>query len=202
MERSSQHLFLLFVLLVFYALGPLLILLWTLTSINYVSGRIENDALLGIVTTLATTPGAYTGVLQQMIVPVVAAVTAASFQSILSHRLARWLFIIPLVTIFICLSDALVFSSLMTKEDSGATIGGVSASGALSQFFLSTASTLATYVMLLVGLQAAVGASTGTVTDTGTIETYPETEQEDERGSLAWSQQAENPGEQKYPGAG
>lgn len=201
MDRSSQQIFLLFVLLAFYALGPLIILVWTLTSINYASGKVENDTLLDIVTTLASTPGAYTGVLHQMIVPVVAAVIVASFKTILGHTLARWLFIVPLLTIFICLVDALLFSSLLPRDIAGLDVGGVPAAGALSQLFLTTATTLATYVMVLVGLQAA--GSTG-CTDTGSSTTgQVETPEDEERGSIAWGQQATNrTDETTYPGSG
>ena len=193
MDRSSQHIFLLFALLAFYALGPLIILIWTLTSINYVSQKIESTALLGLMTTLATSPGAYTGVIHQMIVPVVAAVTAASFRTILSHSLARWLFIIPLATVFICLVDALLFASLLSRAAAAAP-----ASGALSQFFLTMAGTLATYVMTLVGLQAA-GASEPDPAPV--VEGEPE--EDENRGSLAWSQQTDGSSNQTtHPGAG
>jgi len=59
---------------------------------------------------LATDPGAYTGILNQMIVPIVAAITAADHKNILADKLSAWLFIIPLLTIFVCIGGALFFN--------------------------------------------------------------------------------------------
>lgn len=187
MDRSNQHVFLLFALLLFYALGPAIALGWGIFAVGSSPGRrIEDENLIGVLSTFAANPGAYTSVLHQMIMPVAAAVTAANFTSVLGHRFARWLFIVPLVTIFVCLCDALLFSSLLELETPAGEVGQVSAAGAISQIFLSAAAALATYVMLLVGLQV------GAPPEPPPSPAPPaEPEGDDFRGSLAWSAQTD-----------
>lgn len=182
MSRIDQHIFLLFALLLFYAIGPIVVLFWGISAIG-VGGNIEDDTLVNVLSTFASSPGAYTSVLHQMIVPVAAAVTAAEFRSILSHRLAPWLFILPLATIFVCLSDALFFSSMLVGEEGEALIGQIPASGAISQVFLGIAGTLATYVMLLVGLESAAAKTPLQVNNNSPVD-------DDYRGSVAWSEQS------------
>lgn len=156
MDRTRPQLALLVLLLVFYCLGPILALIAGATSIG-TGGSIENEMLSRVLNALATDPGAYTGILNQMIVPVVAAITAVDHKNILADKLSAWLFVIPLLTIFVCIGGALFFNVVDIADTNG--VGGGSAavaSGAIAQLFLGWAGTLAVYVMLLVGLS--VGA--------------------------------------------
>ncbi|NEH49586.1 hypothetical protein GR210_12415 [Rhizobium leguminosarum] len=157
MDRSQQQLFLLFALLLFYCLGPC----WALGALVVASTGPGNEieggpgTIVNILSIIAANPGAYTGIIHQMIVPVVAAVTAANYSNIFSAKGQQWLFIIPLVTIFVCLVDA-VFVNVFYDSFQVATTSdnkSVNVSGAVAQLFLSTASTLTVYVMLLVGLK-------------------------------------------------
>jgi hypothetical protein len=156
MDRTRQQLALLVLLLVFYCLGPILALVAGATSIG-TGGSIENDMLSRVLNALATDPGAYTSILNQMIVPVVAAITAADHTNILADKLSAWLFIIPLLTIFVCIGGALFFNVVKIASATGIAAGSGSAtSGAIAQLYLGWAGTLSVYVMLLVGLS--VGA--------------------------------------------
>ena len=81
------------------------------------------------------------------IVAVVAAITAASYATTPVGRMSRWLFILPLATIFVCLANAAIFN-LYGPPDSR---------GVMAQLFVNTATNLAVYVMLFVGLQLSQG---------------------------------------------
>jgi hypothetical protein len=166
MDRTKPQLALLVLLLVFYCLGPTLALVAATGSIGR-GGSIENVFLRKLLTALATDPGAYTGILNQMIVPVVAAITAADHKHILASKWSAWLFLIPLVTIFVCIGGALFFNVV---NIAGEVAAGMTAapSGAIAQLYLNWAGTLSVYVMLLVGLSAGTRAETATIVKTGT----------------------------------
>lgn len=150
MDRTRQQLALLLLLLVFYCLGPILALGFAASSIGE-GGSIENELLSGVLSALATDPGAYTGILNQMIVPVVAAITAADHKHILADNWSAWLFVIPLVAIFVCIGGALFFNVVKIAGDVAAGMAAAP-SGAIAQLYLGWAGTLSVYVMLLVGL--------------------------------------------------
>lgn len=144
MDTISQRLTLVFILLIFYCAGPFVVAVFAIRAmLVYPAGLIEDTMLLGVVKEIASNPGAYLNTLHQMIMPVVAAITAASYASTPLANVSRWLFILPLVTIFVCLFNAAVFN-LYGPPDSR---------GVMAQLFINTAGTLAVYVMLFVGLQ-------------------------------------------------
>lgn len=93
-----------------------------------------------VLSALATDPGAYTGILNQMIVPVVAAITAVDHENILADRFSGWLFVIPLFTIFVCIAGALFFNVVDIADASGLGPASVTATGgALAQLYLGWA---------------------------------------------------------------
>ena len=148
METTNQRFALLIILLSFYCAGPILILAFAIRAIiAYPAGLAEDSTLLGIVKEIASSPGAYLNTIHQMIMPVVAAITAASYATTPLGRLSRWLFILPLATIFVCLANAAIFN----------LYGPADSRGVMAQLFVNTATNLAVYVMLFVGLQLSQG---------------------------------------------
>lgn len=195
-DRSNQHLFLLFALLVFYSLGPLVALIWALRSIGP-GVHFEGELFRNIMHEVSIRPEAYTGILQQMIMPVAAAVTAAGYRTLLANRLSRWLFVIPLVGIVVCLSGAILFNSVRFSAALMES-GKAEIDGSIGTVFLNSAGQLATYVMLLVGLQLAAPAGAGTITvassetidasEMGGLDELPPSS--DDRGAIEWTDQA------------
>ncbi len=142
--RVAQRFLLLLVLLCFYCAGPIVVFLMALYSLWWSPGlEIENETLVRVVGEVASNPGAYTNIIHQMIMPVVAVITAANYASLTFSGLVAWMFIIPLVTIFVCIVDALLFNVFVSSSDAAV----------MGQFFISMAGNLAVYVMLFVGLQ-------------------------------------------------
>jgi len=139
---------LLLLLLLFYCAPPILVLAWSMYTIGSVpSHKIDTDSiLLPIVSELGTRSGIYTNTIHQMILPVVAAITAASPNKDLTIGRGVWIFILPLLTIFSCIVDALLFNIRSTLVEPNIN--------AVSQYFIGNASNLSVYVMLLVGIQA------------------------------------------------
>jgi hypothetical protein len=147
MDRFQQQVILLLLLLAFYCLPHFLVLVLSIYQIvTEPSNKLDEGPLLDIVKEISTRPGAYTNIIQQMIMPVVAAITAANAENLSIRGLQKWLFILPLATIFICILDALIFNTRSVLSDTD--------KGVVSQFFITTASNLAVYVMLFVGLTA------------------------------------------------
>ena len=148
-DRSMQHFWVLLILLVFYCIGPFLVVFLALQSIDASpANKIENQTLLDIMREIATEPGAYTNIIHQLIMPVAAAVTAATATTTPVSRPAHWLFIIPLATIFVCILNALLFNVATDIVEKSV----------IAQFFINMAGNLSIYLMLLIGLrQANVG---------------------------------------------
>src|SRR5262245_14722296 len=151
MDRFKQQVVLALLLLAFYCLPHFLILAASIYLIrSSTSGELETpDTLVQIVKEISTKPGLYTNIIHQMIMPVVAAITAANAALLKIQGLQSWLFILPLTTIFVCILNALIFNTLSNLPDND--------KGLVSQFFVTTASNLAVYVMLLVGLKMGEG---------------------------------------------
>lgn len=147
-DRSNQQFLLLLFLLIFYCAGPVIVLVAALISLHSsaavnLTSKLDETLTLQFVTNVAKDPGVYTNVLHQMIMPVAAVITAANTASLRMRGLANYLFILPLLTIFVCLVDAGIFNIFSPDADKGVT----------SQLFITTAGNLATYVMLIVGLK-------------------------------------------------
>jgi hypothetical protein len=110
MDRLKQQVILLLLLLAFYCLPHFCILadsiylIWTQPG-----GKLEEGSLMvDIVKEISKKPGVYTNIIHQMIIPVVAAITAANAQNLTMRGLQKWLFILPLTTIFVCILNALI----------------------------------------------------------------------------------------------
>jgi len=148
MDRLAQQAFLLFALLIFYCLPFVIILATSLYLIWYFpSNKLSHEnTIVKIVIAVATEPGTYTNIIHQMIMPTVAAITAASADALAHRGYLKWMFVLPLFTIFICIADALIFNIQDIQNAPKAIV---------SQLFVSAASNLAVYVMLLVGLRMA-----------------------------------------------
>jgi hypothetical protein len=146
MNKETPQFVLLLLLLLFYCAGPTVILIMSILSIKASPGGIiENRWLINILDEVATKPTAYLNTIQQMIMPVAAAITAANSKKLIFSGIVPWLFAIPLVTIFVCIVDALILSSDVAPTFTNA--------GAAAQLCLSMANNLAVYVMLFVGLK-------------------------------------------------
>lgn len=210
-DRSNQHLFLLFALLVFYSLGPLAALIWAFASIAPTSGLFQGELFRDVMHEVSSRPEAYTGILQQMIMPVAAAVTAAGSRTLFAHRFSRWLFVIPLAGIVVCLTGAILFNSVPFNASLMAS-GKAEIDSSIGTVFLNSAGQLATYVMLLVGLQLAAPSGTVTITggsgisgavEMGGLEELPPSD--DERGAVNSTEQVsegDKPKSLEAPGAG
>jgi hypothetical protein len=146
MEYSKQQLILLFTLLTFYCLPQFGVLLWSLYLIyNDTSQMIDaRSPLSTIIVEISTKPTAYTNTIQQMILPVAAAVTAAT-RDVKFSGIRYWIFLLPLLSIFVCILNSLLFNIRSSLDDAQR--------GLVSQFFISAAGNLSIYVMLLVGLK-------------------------------------------------
>ncbi|UCI07367.1 hypothetical protein [Mesorhizobium sp. B1-1-8] len=147
-NRATQQFVLLLLLLLFYCLGPIVVIFAALISIHdspaqNLSSKLDETLVLQLVTAIAKDPGIYTNVLHQMIMPVAAVITAANTSALRVRGVVTYLFILPLFTIFICLVDAAIFNTFSPSDNKGVT----------SQLFISAAGNLATYVMLIVGLK-------------------------------------------------
>jgi len=153
-DRTSQQFALLLLLLAFYCLPHFVVLALAGYQIAVMpSGKVDEGALLDIIKEVATQPGAYTNIIHQMIMPTVAAITAANANSLTTRGMEKWIFVLPLLTIFVCILNALIFNtrSILPDQDKGV----------VSQFFIAAASNLAVYVMLLVGLRMAEPTTRG-----------------------------------------
>ena len=154
MDQTRQHIILLVVLLFFYCV-PIIFLFGYYVYLVVTSGSshpLEFDAaqpafVLKSVFEVASKPGNYLNIVHQMILPVIAAVTAASRKDVLDQGTFRLVFLVPLITIFVCIALAIGFqihSNHAQKE-------------LASQLFLNFAQNLSIYVMLLVGLRLSDG---------------------------------------------
>lgn len=151
-DPFRQKSLLLFILLAFYCASPWLIFLFGTVQITFwPAHKIDESLLLNVVKELSSDPGKYANIIHQMIVPTVAAITAASGADLLKSRAMSFLFLLPLATIFVCLVDALLFNvaSVLTVAEAAQE------RGIITQFFVNIAGNLAVYVMMLVGLKMA-----------------------------------------------
>src|SRR5438105_70895 len=106
MDQTRQHIVLLVVLLFFYC-SPLVLLFGYYVYLVAASGSshpLEFDPqqpafVLKSVFEVASKPGNYLNIVHQMILPVIAAVTAAARKDVLDERIFRWVFLVPLITI-------------------------------------------------------------------------------------------------------
>lgn len=146
-DYSRQQIFLVLFLLTFYCVPLIGSLIWGFTVLYITPSKtIDSDSLLfSVVSELGKNSGVYTNTIHQMIMPAIAAITAANTKIARPAGLSSWLFIVPLVTIFCCLTAALVFNIRSTMPPE--TLNAV------SQYFIGSASNLSVYVMLLVGLR-------------------------------------------------
>jgi hypothetical protein len=123
MDRFKQQIILLLLLLAFYCLPHFFVLGDSIYLIlTKPSNELEqSDSLVKIVRDISTKPGAYTNIIHQMIMPVVAAITAANAANLKIGGLQAWIFILPLTTIFVCILNALVFNTLsnLVEADKG-----------------------------------------------------------------------------------
>jgi hypothetical protein len=146
-DHFRYQVVLLIFLLIFYCAPHIIIFSGAVYAIvTSPSHKVDEGILISVVRELGTHTGLYTNSIHQMILPAVAAITAASSDKIRPQGLSNWLFILPLVTIFVCLADTLIFNIRSVLEPS--------VLNTVSQYFVGSASNLAVYVMLLVGLQA------------------------------------------------
>lgn len=155
MEKIIQQLILLLLLLSFYCAPNILIFVFAFIEIvTSPSNKIDEDGLiLKIVKELGTNSGMYTNSIHQMILPVAAAITAINYKSLPLRGLSLSIFIIPLITIFISIIDALLFNIQSVLV---APIKGM-----VSQYFIGIASNLSVYVMMLVGLHTGDSSKSG-----------------------------------------
>lgn len=149
--RNLQHLSLLLLLLLFYCLPQFLVFYFSINDIlNDPSHRIVNQNLLRLVGEVSSSPENYFLIIHQMIMPLIAAITAISFSDEIGAEMLGWVFVLPLLGLITSLLNALLFGvySEFDSDSEGAVRGAV-------KFFGNSASTLGTYVMLLLGLQIA-----------------------------------------------
>ena len=108
--QDMKRLVLLILLLLFYCAPQLLILAFAIYSIGHgPSGKIDTDSwLFPVVSELGKHSGIYTNTIHQMILPVAAAITAARPETANPTGNGIWVFILPLVTIFACIANALL----------------------------------------------------------------------------------------------
>lgn len=144
---ARQQNFLLLALLAFYCLPYIWLAVYSLYIINFnPSQRIDAGAMLTVVTHIARDPAAYTNIIHQMIMPILAVITAAGHRRTIDSSAFPWIFVLPLVTVVACLLNAVMFDLFSIVTDP--TMRKM-----LSQFFLNSAGNLSVYVMLLVGLK-------------------------------------------------
>jgi hypothetical protein len=149
MNPFQQKSALLIALLAFYCFPALFVTLWSIWQISFdASHQIDEGTVATIVREISKHPGTYTNILHQMIVPTVAAITAATGDAVLKSKSVSVLFLLPLLTIFSCIINALLFNirAPMFLADEREVI---------AQFFINVAGNLSVYVMMLVGLKMA-----------------------------------------------
>ncbi|MBZ9603315.1 hypothetical protein [Phyllobacterium chamaecytisi] len=142
----SPQLLLLVMLLLFYC-GPVIVVFGFFVYYVFFtqSGLIEG-VIVNAIKTVSADPKNYTNTITQMLLPVATALTAVNYRSIFMTSWSAVLFLIPLLAVFACIVNALLFSIATSNIE-------VPDSEAISQFFLNTAGTLSVYVMMLVGLK-------------------------------------------------
>jgi hypothetical protein len=148
-DRTRQQVFLMLALLVFYCLPPMaffVVFIYQIVATD--ANQIDESKALTALKTLAADPGAYSNIINQMIMPVVAVMTAANPNTRRLKGLSAWIFLLPLIAIFACLLNALLVNSFAATSAINAAQGKI-----ISQYFVSVASNLAVYVMLFVGLK-------------------------------------------------
>ncbi len=150
MNLLKNRLILLLSLLIFYCAIPTLIFIFAMIQIIFSDAhQIDEGEFLTIVVEISTRPGVYLNIIHQMILPTVAAITVVNNVELMKIKGYSWLFLVPLVTILVCIINALIFNvyahdSLFSGETKGVT----------TQFFVNIAGNLSIYVMMMVGLNA------------------------------------------------
>ena len=134
------------VILVCAATFPFLMILLC-SPLVQTDGLLEPVFVVTLVKALATNPGTYSGTLQVMIIPAAAALSATSFPWLFQTRAAAWLVVIAFVGMFSALLDGLIYG---TASDFDSATKGV-----VSQYFVMSAGSIFTYIMLLIGLRIA-----------------------------------------------
>lgn len=146
-RRRFQYGTLLLSLLAFYCAPQLIVFVISIWNIaSHPSHRIVNPSLLLLLRTVSESPGATFNILHQMMMPVIAAVTAFSSNSVSFRDKTDWMFVIPLAALFITLINSVLFQALAEYGNDGTP-------ASVLQLFTNTAGNLAVYVMLLVGLR-------------------------------------------------
>jgi hypothetical protein len=154
---AAQINVLLIVLLLFYS-APVFIALGKIVvsiSVNekeIFAGSFDPKAIFDnaslvtqLLSKLAQEKGKYLGVFHQLLVPVVAAFTAFSFDRVRNSRGASWIFVLPLVVLFFSIGLAVSFSFITNSDNSQE----------ISTLFNSMAENFSIYVLTLFGLEGA-----------------------------------------------
>lgn len=99
---------------------------------------------------VASDQSRYAGSIKNLLLPVATAITAANYKSVELTRWGLFLFLIPLLGVFACVANALMFDVAVDAIGTDAK----KSIALISSMFLETATTLSGYVMMLVGLKA------------------------------------------------
>ncbi|RVD55405.1 hypothetical protein EN828_25240 [Mesorhizobium sp. M2D.F.Ca.ET.185.01.1.1] len=156
-DQLQQQMVLLIVLLAFYCFPILWITFRGVADIYWykADGKLSSD-LVKMMQTVAADPARYTGSIKNLILPVATAITAVNYRSLNISRWGAALFIIPLAGVLACVSNALMFDLKVDQIGSAANATGTPS---ISSFFVETATSLSSYVMMLVGLKSVANDS-------------------------------------------
>jgi hypothetical protein len=150
-----QQFTLLVLLLAFYCIPIFAVAVFAILDIFLYSNnfQIGESLELGLFK-VSSDPARYTGAISQMLLPAATAITAFNYKRLSLTGLGSILFILPLAGVFVCIFDALLFDIATDSNPlPGSALAGVNV-GQISGFFLTTASSLSAYVLMLVGLKA------------------------------------------------
>ncbi|MER9163623.1 hypothetical protein [Mesorhizobium sp. M0715] len=151
-SQMRQQMILLIVLLAFYCAPILWVTFLALADILWykADGKI-GSALVKTMQTISADPARYTGSIKNLILPVATAITAVNYRSIDISKWGSALFVIPLLGVLACVSNALMFD---LRVDQLAAAANGAGTPSISSFFVETATSLSSYVMMLVGLKS------------------------------------------------